>query len=207
MPTGITAVVLAAGAGSRFEGGAHKLRAELRGVSVVRRSVESAVAAGIGPVLVVTGAVELADLLPLGVTELRAADWSAGQSHSLGAAVAAVAASHATAMVVGLADMPFVTPEAWRAVAGTPGEIVVASYGGRRRPPVKLGRSVWADLPSVGDEGARALMRLRPDLVRDVAVDGDDRDIDTLGDLHDAAGPGPTAAGPAEPGIPPPNAG
>lgn len=190
MPSGIAAVVLAAGAGSRFEGGAHKLRAELDGVAVVRRSVDAAVAAGIGPVLVVTGAEPISDLLPLGVTEVRAADWSAGQSHSLAAAVATLAETHTVAMVVGLADMPNVSPEAWRAVAGTQGGIVVASYGGRRRPPVKLDRSVWAELPIAGDEGARALMRLRPDLVVDVAVDGDDRDIDTLGDLRAAAEPG-----------------
>lgn len=180
----IAAVVLAAGPGERFAGPTHKLRAEIDGVAMVRRCVDAAVASGIGPVLVVSGAEPLADLLPPGVTEIRAVEWSAGQSHSLQAALHSLEPSHAEAAVVGLADTPWVGPSAWRAVADSPGEIVVATFDGHRRPPVKLARSVWAELPTSGDEGARVLMRRRPELVREVPVLGDARDVDTLDDLH-----------------------
>ena len=180
----IAAVVLAAGPGERFAGPTHKLRTEIGGVAMVRRCVDAAVAAGIGPVLVISGAEPLSDLLPPGVTEIRAMQWSAGQSHSLQAALASLESTHAQAMVVGLGDTPWVSAEAWRAVADTPGEIVVATFEGHRRPPVKLSRSVWAQLPTSGDEGARVLMRSHPELVCEVPVLGDPRDVDTLEDLR-----------------------
>ena len=50
------AVVLAAGSGSRFDGEGHKLTAELDGVPIADRAVGAALAADIGPVIVVTGA-------------------------------------------------------------------------------------------------------------------------------------------------------
>jgi CTP:molybdopterin cytidylyltransferase MocA len=180
----IAAVVLAAGPGERFAGPTHKLRAEIDGVAMVRRCVDAAVASGIGPVLVVSGAEPLGDLLPPGVTEIRALEWSAGQSHSLQAALRSLEPSGTEAVVVGLGDTPGVTAEAWRTVADAEGQIVVATYDGHRRPPVKLARSVWAELPTSGDAGARVLMARRPELVREVSVLGDARDIDTLEDLR-----------------------
>jgi CTP:molybdopterin cytidylyltransferase MocA len=59
----------------------------------------------------------------------------------------------------------------------------VANFGGRRTPPVRLSSEVWPLLPTMGDIGARELMRARPDLVRDVACDGDCLDIDTVEDM------------------------
>ena len=110
--------------------------------------------------------------------------WAQGQSTSLSRGIEAAQELGATAVVVGLGDQPFVTPDAWRAVAGTDAAIGVATYDGRRGHPVRLRHDVWDLLPSGGDEGARSLMGLRPDLVEAVPCDGSPIDIDTVEDLQ-----------------------
>jgi CTP:molybdopterin cytidylyltransferase MocA len=176
------AVVLAAGSGSRFAGPGHKLDALLGGRTLLAIAVDAAVRADIGEVVVVTGAHRPA--LPAGVAELHNDRWAEGQITSVRLAVAHADAIGADAVVIGLADQPFVTAEAWRAVAASRSPIAVATYDGRRGNPVRLHRSVWPLLPTSGDEGARALMRLRPDLVEPVPCRGSAADIDTWEDLR-----------------------
>jgi CTP:molybdopterin cytidylyltransferase MocA len=175
---GVVAVLLAAGGGVRFAGPTHKLLAPFRGRRVVDWAYERAVAAGIGRVIVVTGA--LADLgLPDQVHNPR---WADGMATSLQAGI--TAAGDADAVVVGLGDQPLVEPEAWRLVAAASAPIAVATYGGERGNPVRLDRSIWPLLPTKGDVGARKFAREREDLVVEVACPGNPSDVDTVEDLE-----------------------
>jgi CTP:molybdopterin cytidylyltransferase MocA len=141
----VAAVVLAAGAASRF--GAPKQALLLP--EVLRRVRASSV----DEIVVVAGAHPLETDALL----VDCADWERGPGASLRCGLAALGREVDAAVVV-LADGPDLAPQAidrvvaaWR---GGAGEVVAASYDGDRGHPVVLGRSAWGTIP---DEGARAL--------------------------------------------------
>lgn len=175
--------MLAAGHGSRYEGETHKLLARFRGKPLVQWALEAALAAGLDDVYVITGAIDITDAVPEGVTIVENHNYADGQATSLRAACAVAAGDGHQAIVVGLGDMPLVPSSAWRDVADAPGDLVTATFSGRRSPPVKITEELWSLLPLSGDEGARSLMRMRPDVVTEVACEGELIDIDTRGDL------------------------
>ncbi len=73
--------------------------------------------------------------------------WNQGIASSLAGAVTLAGAHGHDVVVIGLGDQPLVEPSAWRAVAAATGKpIAVATYGGQRRNPVRLDRSVWPRL-------------------------------------------------------------
>jgi molybdenum cofactor cytidylyltransferase len=183
-PERVIVVLLAAGAGSRFEGPQHKLAATVDGRSVIERSVAAALDADVGPVVVVTGAVELELPHDDRVTLAENPEWASGQSTSLAVGITEAVRLGADAIVVGLGDQPFIAPDAWRLVAAATSPIAVATYDGKRRNPVRLHRDIWPLLPTGGDEGARSLIRLRADIVQEVPCPGSPADIDTLEDLR-----------------------
>lgn len=165
---GVAAVVLAAGAATRF--GAPKQRLLLP--HVLARLAEAAV----DEVVVVEGAHALE---APGARIVRAVDWERGPGASLRAGLAALAADVDVAVVV-LADGPLLAPDAVarvvEAVQGHPGEVVAASYDGDRSHPLALDRAAWDRVP---DEGLRALtVRLVP--CDDLGAPGD---VDTPEDL------------------------
>lgn len=181
---GPLAVVLAAGAGSRFTGTGHKLLATLRGRPVLRWAAGAPVAAGL-PTVVVAGAVDVTVALAgLDVIVVQNPDWADGQATSLRTAVGVAQAGDHDAIVVGLGDQPFLGAAAWEAVAASPAAIAVATYGGRRGQPVRLSSEVWGDLPATGDEGARRLLTGSVHAVAEVACSGDPADVDTEEDLR-----------------------
>ncbi len=141
----VTAVVLAAGAASRF--GAPKQALLLP--EVLRRVRESSVE----DIVVVAGAHPLQSDARI----VDCPDWEQGPGASLRCGLRSLGDEVEAAVVV-LADGPDLSPaavdrvvNAWRNGAG---EVVAASYGGDRGHPVVLGRAVWARIP---DDGARLL--------------------------------------------------
>ena len=177
-------VILAAGGGSRFANSGHKLLAEVDGRPLIGWALAAMVGSGIRDLAVVTGSVDLAPHVPAGVTEVRNERWAAGQATSLAAAVEWATTCGLDAIVVGLGDQPGLVPAAWRAVAATcDTPVAVATYGGRRGHPVRLARAVWDRLPTSGDQGAGVVMAESPELVTEVACDGDAHDVDTVEDL------------------------
>ena len=183
------AVLLAAGAGSRFTGSTHKLLAQIGGARVVDRAVGAVLAAidsgaPIDAVIVVTGAVPLAFDDPR-VRTVHNPAWADGQATSLQAGIDEARDLGAEAVVVGLADQPFVDPSAWTAVASSTSPIAVAQYAddATTRTPALLRRETWGLLPTTGDFGARHLVSSRPELVEQVPCSGSPADIDTPEDL------------------------
>lgn len=183
------AVVLAAGAGRRLAesgGTAPKPLTEVGGVPLVDRAVAAPLDAGFDEVVLVDGAVDLADRAGPLVTVLHNPRWEAGIATSLQVALTHARTQGFDAVVVGLVDQPGVGAADWAAVAGAPAEppVAVATYRGRRANPVRLPASVWPLLPVDGDHGARALMRERAELVQEVPCTGEPWDIDTVEDLE-----------------------
>jgi CTP:molybdopterin cytidylyltransferase MocA len=165
----IAAVVLAAGAATRF--GAPKQRLLLP--RVLDRLAQSPV----DEVVVVAGAYVLEERD--GARIVDCSEWRRGPGASLRCGLAALGPG-VEAAVVCLADGPDLAPQAvrrvltaWRAGAGT---VVAASYAGARGHPVVLGRTAWDAVP---DEGMRALpATLVP--CDDLGAPGD---VDTRGEL------------------------
>jgi CTP:molybdopterin cytidylyltransferase MocA len=163
----ISAVVLAAGAATRF--GSPKQRLLLPDV------LERVRASAVDDVLVVLGAHEVDTDAPT----VHCPDWERGIGASLRCGLAALPAEAAAAVVV-LADGPDLAPEAvdrvlevWRESGA---EVVAATYGGVRLHPVLLARAAWDRVP---DEGAREL----PALLVPCDDLGAPGDVDTPRDL------------------------
>jgi molybdenum cofactor cytidylyltransferase len=177
------AIVLCAGGSSRFLSDKPKLLASFRGQPLVTWALGHAIDASLDETIVVTGAVDLSGLIPDGVVVIENAQWASGQATSLLSGISAAEERGHQVVVVGLGDQPLVPAEAWTKVTRTDSPIAVASYDGHRSPPTRLASEVWPLLPRDGDEGARALMRTRPDLVQDVPCPGEALDVDTTEDL------------------------
>ena len=186
--TGVSAIVLAAGGGSRFGGG--KLLARFGGQPLIEAVLDNLREAPVDEVIVVVGADaeglrEVCERYDVRIVENE--EWERGQSTSVLAGLRACAGD---AAVVLLGDQPFVGAGAvGRLVAAFAegAKIAVATYGGKRRNPVLFSREVWPLLEAEldGDEGARPVLQRHPGLVVEVPCEGvgDPADVDTSEDL------------------------
>ena len=168
----IAAVVLAAGAATRFGGPKQALLVP----AVLRRLAQSPV----DEVVVVAGAHELPSV---SARVVECPDWERGPGASLRCGLAALPPEAEAAIVV-LGDGPNLAPQAvervlaaWR---GGAGDVVAAGYGGNRGHPLLVARAAWNAIP---DEGMRALPAI---LVPcdDLGTPGDVDTADDIGRLH-----------------------
>ncbi len=105
----VAAVILGAGKGRRYRGNIPKLRAPFQGKPLITWAVSAAVGANLDEVIVVTGAVDLMDLLPSGVTILQNEAWDMGLATSLRVALDWAQRQGHDAVVVSLGDFPLGT--------------------------------------------------------------------------------------------------
>ena len=173
MPDGIdrpiAAVVLAAGLSTRM--GRNKLLLELGGKTLVRRAVETALLAGLSPVLVVVGHEEervRGALAGLRCTPVSNPEHARGMNTSLRAGIAAVPEGSAGAVVI-LGDMPFITPVmittlVERFLAGS-APLLLSTYDGVVAPPILYGAALFPELLTLSAEesGKRVVKQHRPE--------------------------------------------
>lgn len=184
----ITAVVLAAGL-SRRMGAANKLLAEVDGMPMLARVVDSVIASKAKPILVVTGHEAEAVRAALGerpVTFVHNPAFAEGLAGSVKAGIDA-APPNADGAVVCLGDMPQVTARhidrliaAFNPVEGR--AICIPTWQGRQGNPVLWARRFFDEIMALsGDRGAKALIEEHGDQVAEVAMPdaGVALDIDT----------------------------
>ena len=182
-----TVVVLAAGKGSRFKGSSHKLAQSLGDLSVLGRTLRSAIESHL-PVVVVTtqplaaAASELVAARDVVVVPPALAEL--GMGHSIAAGIAARADSPGWLLLPG--DMPLVRPDTILAVAAALEHhpVAYAQYQGRRGHPVGFAAELYSELMMLsGDEGARRIIARYPAIGVDVDDPGALLDLDTEADL------------------------
>lgn len=195
----VAAIVLAAGASTRLGAGRSKQLLRYQGRTLLRHSVEQALASSCQPVIVVLGAeVERCqrELAGLDVHVTINPAWAEGMGSSIRAGMAAVtaAAADARAVVITLCDQPLVGAafidrvvkrfdsyrgEAVESAEGAGREpaagepTVAAEYDGRPGVPALFPRARFAELSRLdGAAGARHLLRATPGhgVARDVVI-------------------------------------
>jgi CTP:molybdopterin cytidylyltransferase MocA len=176
----VAGAVLAAGAGTRM--GAPKAALMVGGGRLLDRAVAALSGGGCDPVI----AVVRSGTLVAGALAVINDDPARGMRSSLELAVDAVADVDALAVL--LVDVPGVGADAVRTVVAgwRPGRIAIARYQAQRGHPSVMAPAMWrAALDLAGaDEGARALLAARRDLVDEIDVAGDPSDLDTPEDLR-----------------------
>jgi molybdenum cofactor cytidylyltransferase len=176
----IAVAVLAAGRSTRF--GSDKLMVSMDGVPLGTTVAKRIAQMGFGWRFAICS--ENAPLVPyftdMGFDVVANDLPEAGQAHSLHLAVQAAQQTAAKALLVTLADMPFVTRPHLAAVAAGQ-ELTASSFGHAPMPPALFPRSVWPMLLATdGDAGARLLLR---DAHLVTAPYDELRDIDVAADL------------------------
>lgn len=196
----VGAVVLAAGAGSRFGGG--KLLATLGGRPILQHVLDAIAGSGIRDVVVVLGADAAALESAISwrrerrIVNPRPED-GLGSSLRLGVTAAGSLEPRIDALLVALGDQPRVRSGVIDSLVDA---AIEAEHAGRSamartvvvpryaedpaRNPVLVRREAWHLFDEVtGDRGLGPLLETRPEVVREVRVVGGNPDVDTPDEL------------------------
>lgn len=187
-PDALFAIVLAAGASTRF--GSPKQLVRIAGRPLLHTAVTRASEVVGSALIVVLGssAAELGALLKHSPGSIVVnQEWREGLGSSIRAGVARLPPACSGALLL-LADQPAVTADDLRRLAGAwrrqPLCIAAALYAGACGVPAIFPRSLFPELSQLrGDQGARVLLRRHADRLVRVPMPGAELDIDTPEDL------------------------
>lgn len=194
-PVGV--IILAAGASTRM--GTPKQLLEFHGRSLLRHAAETAIASGLGPIVVVLGA--YADSLGAELTGLHARcvtnpNWRKGIGTSIRCGVQELRGC-VEAIVIMPCDQALVDPHVISAIvtayrtSGLP--VVACEYEGVRGVPALFSQTYFDELGSLPDDaGAKRIIERAGAMVHGVPFLGGALDIDTPMDyerLQDSCGP------------------
>ncbi len=184
----VATILLAAGGSTRL--GRPKQLLPFGRSTLLRHAAETAVAAGLGPVIVVLGAVEEAcreTVFGLPVTIVANPTWQDGMGSSIAAGMSAIGETSHRAAIIMLCDQPAITPGVLRSLAEhqrtTGKSIVAAQYGGTLGPPALFAAKHFPQLRLLrGHQGAKSLFQNQSEL-SPLACPEAAWDIDTEEDL------------------------
>ena len=176
-PQDVAIILLAAGNARRF--GSDKLMADLDGAPLGLRAAKQLIQVdAIAHIAVCQpGGSIVPHYTQIGFEIAENPTAELGLSGSLHVGVEAAGRSGAQALLIALADMPFVQPAQIKAlIAACDGEIIASSDGHQSMPPAIFPRSTWPRLlQTKGDSGAREILEGARKLV---ATEGSLHDVD-----------------------------
>ena len=185
----VSAIVLAAGAGTRFGGG--KLLATLDGRPILQHVLDTLATAGLRDIVVVLGRDR--DVVETAIawrSERRVTnpEPERGLASSLQAGMGTLDPD-ASAVLVVLGDQPRLSADTIRALLATPDDpdrpVIAPRYAhDRGRNPILLRRAGFRLIKdAAGDRGMGPMLAEHPELVTEVTVNGTNPDVDTQEDL------------------------
>jgi len=186
------AILLAAGGSTRM--GRPKQLLSIAGKTLVRRTAETALAAGCDPVVIVLGAsadLVAQELLGLNVHTAINPQWSSGIGSSIrtGAQTLLNLGLPLRAIALMLCDQPLISAvtlqRLFQSHFDSRKDVAVSSYNQTIGPPIVLASALLPDLLSLPDaQGAKAFWMSRPEIVSEVPCPEAAIDLDTPEDLQ-----------------------
>lgn len=165
----IVGIYLAAGNSSRM--GSHKLALPIGTMTVGSLALETALKSPLDEIYIITKDTDDADWLPTEMkmdarcTIIKCSTAHEGQSESLRCGIQRAQANHADAVIVMLADQPFITVQMIEEMIACTKDnptcrFVATTYEQSIMPPVLFSSSMYNELLTLrGDKGARAILQ------------------------------------------------